>query len=74
MLTRLTTLQSSLKLKMSSIAFNSDGAELISRQLETELTLETTGRSREELEAFYELERCSVFITDHNYHRVNTLL
>ncbi len=57
--------------KMSSVAFSSDGVEVISRQLETELTLGGTDRSREQLEAFYELERCSAFITDNDYHRVN---
>ncbi|XP_064393235.1 2-(3-amino-3-carboxypropyl)histidine synthase subunit 2-like [Halichondria panicea] len=55
---------------MSSVAFSSDGVEVISRQLETELTLGGTDRSREQLEAFYELERCSAFITDNDYHRV----
>ncbi len=59
--------------KMSSVAFSSDGVEVLSRQVETGLTLGGTDRSREELEAFYELERCSTFITDNDYHRVNRL-
>ena len=54
----------------SSVAFSSDGADVISRQLEGELNLRGSGKSAEEVDQFYELERCSKFITDNGYQRV----
>lgn len=58
---------------MSSVTFSSDGADVITRQLEGGLSLDGASRSPEEIEAFYELERCSAFITSNDYQRVKQI-
>lgn len=58
-----------------STAFSSDGAEAISRQLQSSSALESAytikNRTESELRSYYEIERCRRFVRDNSYHQVD---
>ena len=56
----------------SSTAFSSDGAEIMSRKIESSpVTRSHLNREAErDVQKYYELERCSTFIQTHNFQKV----
>ncbi len=54
----------------STIAFSNDGVEVISRQLNTDLTLTESRKSDKQVEESYELQRCIDFINSNDFFRV----
>lgn len=61
----------------TSAAFSSDGAEAISRQVQSSSALESAytikNRTESELRSYYEIERCRRFVRDNSYHQVDWL-
>ena len=56
----------------SGTAFSSDGVEAISKQIESSSLLDAGGKRDEErdIKTYYEMERCSAFITTNNFRNV----
>ena len=54
------------------MAFSSDGEEIITRKVETGSSLggSQDHKTQDELDKFYEIDRCLAFITDNGYHKV----
>lgn len=52
-----------------SVAFSSDGAEIITRKIDTNTS--QNKKTQDELEKFYEVDRCLAFITDNGYRKVH---
>ena len=66
------TASSCLAMSESSPAFSSDGAEVITRQIDSSSLLDAGLKSEGErdVRTYYETERCSAFIKENDFQKV----
>lgn len=66
----------SVEVMSTPVAFSSDGTEIITRKIDVSACLEGTldRKTPDEIEKFYEINRCLSFITDNGYQRVGVCI
>ena len=55
---------------MEGASFSSDGVEVLSRKVQCVSAPEKEAKAERELSRYYEIERCTEFVTSNSFHRV----